>query len=68
MGSHGRDVIEQSWLDDFFYQLAKKQLRNENVFRFLKKNKKNQRIDAIKLKLIATTATNKNIDWLTMSN
>jgi hypothetical protein len=29
MGSHGRDVIEQSWLSDFFYWLAKKQLRNE---------------------------------------
>jgi hypothetical protein len=27
MGSHGRDVIEQSWLSDLFYWLAKKSIK-----------------------------------------
>jgi len=27
MGSHGRDVIEQSWLSDLFYWLAKKAIK-----------------------------------------
>jgi hypothetical protein len=27
MGSHGRDVIEQSWLSDLFYWLAKKEIK-----------------------------------------
>jgi hypothetical protein len=28
--SHGRNVIEQRWLSDFFYWFAKKQLRNKD--------------------------------------
>jgi hypothetical protein len=27
MGSHGRDVIEQRWLSDLFYWLAKKAIK-----------------------------------------
>jgi hypothetical protein len=27
MGSHGRDVIEQSWLNHLFYWLAKKEIK-----------------------------------------
>jgi hypothetical protein len=27
MGSHGRDVIEQRWISDLFYWLAKKEIK-----------------------------------------
>jgi hypothetical protein len=36
MGSHGRDVIEQSWLSDLFYWFAKKTIKEWKYDQILK--------------------------------
>jgi hypothetical protein len=36
MGSHGRYVIEQSWLSDLFYWLAKKAIKERKCDQILK--------------------------------